>query len=103
LARYGGVVLLLAFALSMRSYLPPGNSATSLWGMGGIFVIGVAALLLGVPLLLLCRRGSRDFFDSRVLPRGTAGDLDGAASPVQVSAAGLPMPAPPGPALVANQ
>ncbi len=49
----------------MKSYLPADSSATSLWGMGGIFVIGVAALGVGVAVMLMLRRGSADFFAGR--------------------------------------
>ena len=63
----GGLVLLGAFALSVRSYLPASSSASSLLRMGGIFVIGAGALLLGVVLMLLMRWRSPSFF------RATAG------------------------------
>jgi hypothetical protein len=58
----GGLVLLGAFVLSVRSYLPASSSASSLLGMGGIFVIGVGALLLGAVLMLLMRWRAQSFF-----------------------------------------
>jgi amino acid transporter len=68
----GGAALLVAFVLSVKSYLPADSSATSLWGMGGIFVIGVAALLIGVAVMLVLHRRSADFFAGRTLPRSTS-------------------------------
>jgi amino acid transporter len=58
----GALVLLWAFAVSVRSYLPADSSATSLLGMGGIFVIGAGALALGVPVMLLVRWRAPGFF-----------------------------------------
>jgi amino acid transporter len=68
----GGAALLVAFALSVKSYLPADSSATSLWGMGGIFVIGVAALVLGLVVMLVLRRRSADFFGGLTLPRSAS-------------------------------
>ena len=99
----GGAVLLLAFAASVRSYLPADSSATSLWGMGGIFVIGVAALLLGVPVLFLVRRGRPAFFDGAVLPRGTAEDLPGGSRPGTEPAEPLVAPLAPRRPVAANE
>jgi len=66
----GGMALLLALVLSLHSYLPADSSATSLWGMGGIFVIGACALLVGVVAMLFVRRGSRAFFAGATVATG---------------------------------
>ncbi len=51
----GGLALLGAFVLSIRSYLPASSSATHFAGVGGIFLIGAGALLVGVVLMLIAR------------------------------------------------
>ena len=66
------MALLLALVLSLHSYLPADSSATSLWGMGGIFVIGACALLVGVVAMLFVRRGSRAFFAGATVATGAA-------------------------------
>ncbi len=58
----GALALSGAFVLSIKSYLPASSSYSSLWGMGGVFVIGAGSLLLGVVLLLVARSRERDFF-----------------------------------------
>ena len=67
----GGLVLLGAFVLSIKSYLPAGSSATSLWGMGEIFVIGATSLLVGVVLMFITKWRSPTFFSGTVLNRHT--------------------------------
>jgi len=66
----GGLVLLGAFVLSVRSYLPAASSASSLFGMGGIFVIGAGSLLLGVVVMLITRWRSPEFFRSGPVSAG---------------------------------
>ncbi|MEZ0114466.1 amino acid transporter [Catenulispora sp. EB89] len=51
----GGLALLGAFVLSIRSYLPASSSATHFAGIGGIFLIGAGALVIGVLLMLVAR------------------------------------------------
>ena len=58
----GALALTLAFALSIHSYLPAASSYSSLWGMGGVFVIGAGSLLLGLVLVAVARRNEKDFF-----------------------------------------
>lgn len=58
----GALALSLAFVLSIHSYLPAASSYSSLWGMGGVFVIGAGSLVLGAVLLLVARKNEKDFF-----------------------------------------
>ncbi|MEY9912327.1 amino acid transporter [Catenulispora sp. MAP12-49] len=51
----GGLALFGAFALSIKSYLPASSSATHFAGIGGIFLIGAGALVLGLLLMLTAR------------------------------------------------
>ena len=80
----GGLALLGAFVLSIKSYSPAASSSTSFAGIGGIFLIGAGSLLVGVLLMLLARWRLPAFFTGRTLPaiRRSAeetGERDGAA------------------------
>jgi hypothetical protein len=65
----GGLTLLGAFALSIKSYWPAASSYSSFHGIGGIFLIGAGSLVVGVILMLVT---------SRFLPRYFA---DGITTP----------------------
>jgi amino acid transporter len=47
----GGAMLLAAFVLSAVSYAAPDSGETNVLGVGGVFVIGIGALLLGAVLM----------------------------------------------------
>jgi amino acid transporter len=66
----GGLALVFAFALSVRSYLPASAGSTSFAGISGIFLIGAGSLLLGVLILLLVRWRLPAYFtrDTRPAP-----------------------------------
>jgi amino acid transporter len=61
----GGLTLLAAFVLSIHAYLPASSSASSLWGLGGIFLIGAGALVVGAILMVVRRCQSPSFFARR--------------------------------------
>jgi amino acid transporter len=65
----GGLTLLGAFVLSVKSYWPAASSYSSFHGIGGIFLIGVGSLAIGVIVMLIT---------SRFLPRYFA---DGISAP----------------------
>jgi amino acid transporter len=58
----GGLVLLGAFVLSIKSYWPASSSASSFHGVGGIFLIGAGSLVLGVIIMLITSRFLPRFF-----------------------------------------
>ena len=62
----GGLTLLGAFVLSIKSYWPAASSYSSFHGIGGIFLIGAGSLVTGVILMLVT---------SRFLPRYFAGGI----------------------------
>src|SRR5580658_8973490 len=68
---FGGLTLLGAFVLSVRSYWPAASSYSSFHGIGGIFLIGVGSLVIGMIVMLVT---------SRFIPRYFA---DGIAAPAQ--------------------
>jgi amino acid transporter len=81
----GGLALLGAFVLSIKSYLPASSSASSFDGVGGIFIIGVVSLLVGIVLMMLVRWRQPAFFARR--PRRSARAV--APTPTDVDLAAL--------------
>ncbi len=63
----GGVMLLAAFVLSAISYASPDSGETNVFGIGGVFVIGIGALLLGVVLMVGYSRVAPPFFRGATL------------------------------------
>ena len=64
----GGLALLGAFILSIKSYWPASSSYSSFAGIGGIFLIGAGSLLLGILLMALARFTMPLFFTGGTLP-----------------------------------
>ena len=67
----GGLTLLGAFVLSIKSYWPAASSYSSFHGIGGIFLIGAGSLIVGLALMVVT---------ARFLPRYFK---DGITAPVQ--------------------
>jgi hypothetical protein len=67
----GGLTLLGAFVLSIKSYWPAASSYSSFHGVGGIFLIGAGSLAVGVAMM---------FITARFLPRYFA---EGITAPVE--------------------
>ena len=70
----GGLFMLAVFALACVEYADPEYGETVFHGVGGVFVIGVGALLLGVLLMAVHARMAPAFFRGHTMLRGT-GDL----------------------------
>jgi amino acid transporter len=68
----GAVMLLVVFVLSAIDYATPSDDGTSVFGIGGPFVVGIGALLLGGVVLLAYSRAAPSFFGGRALPRRIA-------------------------------
>jgi amino acid transporter len=71
----GGLTLLGAFILSIKSYWPASSSYSSFEGIGGIFLIGVGSLVIGVIVMLVTSR-----FLPRYFSDGIAAPADGEGS-----------------------
>ena len=52
----GGLTLLGAFVLSVKSYWPAASSYSSFLGIGGIFLIGAGSLVVGVIIMVVTAR-----------------------------------------------
>ena len=68
----GGLMLLGAFVLSAIGYADPDGGETVVFGIGGVFVIGIGALVLGAILMLIYSRIAPPFFRGQTLVPGTA-------------------------------
>jgi amino acid transporter len=75
LPAFGGLALLGAFVLSIKSYWPAASSYSSFAGIGGIFLIGAGSLLVGAILMIVTRLAMPRFFTTDTLPPLT-GHLD---------------------------
>ena len=70
----GGLTLLGAFVLSIKSYWPTASSYSSFHGIGGIFLIGAGSLVIGVVVMLITARFlPRYFADGITAPAKTDG------------------------------
>lgn len=69
----GALLLTAAFVLSAIDMLDPAYGETVLFGVGGVFVIGIGSLLVGAVLMVLWSRfaGARPFFRGESLNRQT--------------------------------
>jgi amino acid transporter len=68
----GGLMLLGAFVEASIGYANPDGGETTVFGIGGVFVIGVGALVLGGVLMLVYSRIAPPFFRGETLTRGSA-------------------------------
>ncbi|MCU1687424.1 MAG: family permease [Amycolatopsis sp.] len=67
----GGVFFAVILVVALVQYAKPDAGSTTVFGIGGVAVIGIIAIVLGVPLMFLIRKSCRDFFAGRRLPRGS--------------------------------
>ncbi|MET8850042.1 APC family permease [Amycolatopsis sp. NPDC004625] len=66
----GGLFFLAVLVFALIEYARPDAGETTVFGIGGVAVIGVVSIVLGVPLMFAVHRVCRDFFAGRRLPRG---------------------------------
>jgi amino acid transporter len=69
----GALMLTAAFVFSAIDMFDPDYGYTVIWGIGGVFVVGVGSLALGVVLMVLwfAFPGSKPFFNGESLNRET--------------------------------
>lgn len=70
----GGLFMLAVFVLACIEYADPDYGETVLFGVGGVFVVGVGSLVLGLVLMVVWNRVAPAFFRGETMLRGT-GDL----------------------------
>jgi len=71
----GGLLLLGAFANAAYLYAQPDYGNTTIFGIGGVFVVGIGALFLGGVLMVVYRVVAPPFFRGETLARRGAHDL----------------------------
>ncbi|RLV47921.1 APC family permease [Nocardioides mangrovicus] len=71
----GGVVLLAFFVVACKTYADPDYGYTRLFGIGGVFLIGIGSLLLGIVLMLAYQAMAPAFFRGETLPKRDSSDL----------------------------
>jgi amino acid transporter len=90
----GGLMLLGAFVIASYQYAQPDYGSTTLFGIGGVFVIGIGALLLGVVLMIVWNIIAPAFFRGETLPKMHSGDLimeiPGETAALRLPDSGLP-------------
>ena len=86
----GGLLLLGAFIWACKTYADPDYGYTSLWGIGGVFLIGIGSLLVGVVLMEIYARISPAYFQGETLPMRHSAELLLVPADGSVAQFGLP-------------
>jgi amino acid transporter len=86
----GGVLLLGAFVIACYQYAQPDYGSTTLWGIGGVFIIGIGTLLLGAILMLVWSRLAPAFFQGKTLSQKSHSELILVAAPFEEETMRLP-------------
>jgi amino acid transporter len=71
----GGILLLGAFVVASYQYAAPDYGNTKIFGIGGVFVIGIGALVLGALIMIGYNQVAPAYFRGQTLPRRGAHDL----------------------------
>jgi len=71
----GGLMLLGAFVIASYQYAQPDYGNTTIFGIGGVFVLGIGSLILGGVLMVVYRFVAPSFFKGETLARRGAHDL----------------------------
>ena len=67
----GGLMLLGAFIEASITYAAPDGGETTVFGIGGVFVIGIGSLVLGALLMFIYSRIAPPFFRGQTLTKGS--------------------------------
>jgi amino acid transporter len=71
----GGLMLLGAFVIASYQYAQPDYGNTTIFGIGGVFVVGIGALVLGAVIMVAYGLVAPAFFRGETLVRRGAHDL----------------------------
>ena len=71
----GGIMLLGAFVIACFQYADPSYGSTTVFGIGGVFVLGMGALLLGFIAMVLWNVAAPAFFRGETLSKKVDSDL----------------------------
>ena len=71
----GGLMLLGAFVIASYQYAQPDYGNTTMFGIGGVFVVGIGSLLFGVVLMYIWNAIAPEYFRRSTLPKRGEADL----------------------------
>ncbi len=71
----GGLMLLGAFVIASYQYAQPDYGNTTMFGIGGVFVVGIGSLLFGVVLMYIWNAMAPEYFRRSTLPKRGEADL----------------------------
>jgi len=71
----GGLMLLGAFVIASYQYAQPDYGNTTMFGIGGVFVVGIGSLLVGVVLMYIWNLVAPEYFSRATLPKRGEADL----------------------------
>jgi amino acid transporter len=86
----GGLMLLGAFVIASYQYAQPDYGSTTLWGIGGVFIIGIGTLVLGAILMFIWSRIAPAFFQGKTLSQKSHSELILVAAPFEEETVRLP-------------
>ena len=86
----GGLMLLGAFVIASYQYAQPDYGNTTIFGIGGVFVVGIGALLVGVVLMVIWNAVAPDYFRRKTLPKRGEADLILLTSEMELDTVRLP-------------
>jgi hypothetical protein len=86
----GGLLLLGAFVIAAYQYAQPDYGSTTLWGIGGVFIIGIGTLLVGAVLMVIWSRIAPAFFKGQTLSQRSHSELILVAAPFEEETVRLP-------------
>ena len=75
---------------SRRCSADPEYGSTTLWGIGGVFILGIGALLLGVVFMVIWERDRPALLRGETLDKRHSGDLVLSGEPLESVVVGLP-------------
>ena len=86
----GGLMLLGAFVIASYQYAQPDYGNTTIFGIGGVFVVGIGSLLVGVVLMYIWNAVAPEYFRRSTLPKRGEADLILLTPEMELDTVGLP-------------
>ena len=86
----GGIILFAALIYSAEQFWTPSadDGDVTIWGVGGKFVLGVGAIVVGIPLMILWNLRDRSYFKGKTMSSSDEVIAEAKADEAQAAAAG---------------
>ena len=75
----GGLMLIAMFFKAAYDYAKPDYGSTTLFGVGGVFIVGIGSLLVGAVLMVIYNLIAPEFFKGQTLEKQQAAPLEPAS------------------------